>query len=122
MMPALPRRATLVAMLASVLLPRPADAHAILLDSTPPLGGKVKAGTIALRLRFNSRIDVERSRLTLIWPDKTANPLHIEADGAGDIFTAVATLRPGNYVLRWQVLAIDGHITRGDVPFTVTAG
>jgi methionine-rich copper-binding protein CopC len=21
--------------------------------------------------------------------------------------------------VRWQVLAIDGHITRGDVPFTV---
>jgi hypothetical protein len=28
-------------------------------------------------------------------------------------------LTPGVYVLRWQVLAIDGHITRGDVPFTV---
>ena len=27
---------------------------------------------------------------------------------------------PGRYVVRWQVLAIDGHITRGDVPFTVT--
>jgi hypothetical protein len=27
---------------------------------------------------------------------------------------------PGAYVVRWQVLAIDGHITRGDVPFTVT--
>jgi methionine-rich copper-binding protein CopC len=22
-------------------------------------------------------------------------------------------------VLRWQVLAIDGHITRGDIPFVV---
>jgi methionine-rich copper-binding protein CopC len=22
--------------------------------------------------------------------------------------------------VRWQVLAVDGHITRGDVPFTVT--
>jgi hypothetical protein len=30
-------------------------------------------------------------------------------------------LIPGAYVVRWQVLAVDGHITRGDVPFTVTA-
>jgi len=30
-------------------------------------------------------------------------------------------LAPGAHVLRWQVLAIDGHITRGDVPFTVVA-
>jgi methionine-rich copper-binding protein CopC len=25
----------------------------------------------------------------------------------------------GAYVLRWQVLATDGHITRGKVPFRV---
>ncbi len=120
MQPTLPRRAALAVAFAA-LMPAAAQAHAVLLDSTPPLGGRVKAGTIAFRLRFNSRIDAVRSRLTLIWPDKTTNPLHIEADGAGDIFTAVATLRPGSYVLRWQVLALDGHITRGDVPFTVTA-
>jgi methionine-rich copper-binding protein CopC len=36
------------------------------------------------------------------------------------VLTATVTLTPGTYVLRWQVLAIDGHITRGDVPFTVT--
>jgi methionine-rich copper-binding protein CopC len=33
---------------------------------------------------------------------------------------ATLTVAPGAYVLRWQVLAVDGHITRGDVPFTVS--
>jgi methionine-rich copper-binding protein CopC len=28
-------------------------------------------------------------------------------------------LATGVYVLRWQVLAVDGHITRGDIPFSV---
>ncbi len=28
---------------------------------------------------------------------------------------------PGDCVLRWQVLAVDGHITRGDVPLSVKA-
>jgi len=37
-----------------------------------------------------------------------------------DILAAHLDLTPGSYVLRWQVLAVDGHITRGDVPFTVT--
>ena len=32
---------------------------------------------------------------------------------------AEAGAKPGDYVLHWQVLATDGHITRGDVPFTV---
>jgi hypothetical protein len=29
----------------------------------------------------------------------------------------VAQLMPGQYLLRWQVLAEDGHITRGELPF-----
>jgi len=46
--------------------------------------------------------------------------LPITQEGAGDVLTANADLAAGAYSLRWQVLAIDGHITRGDVPFTVT--
>jgi len=41
-------------------------------------------------------------------------------DGPPDLLTTTAALSPGGYVVRWQVLAVDGHITRGDVPFTVT--
>lgn len=31
----------------------------------------------------------------------------------------VPQLSPGNYKLHWQVLANDGHITQGDIPFRV---
>ena len=41
--------------------------------------------------------------------------------GAEDVLSAGVTLTPGAHTLRWQVLAVDGHITRGEVPFTVTA-
>jgi methionine-rich copper-binding protein CopC len=27
----------------------------------------------------------------------------------------------GAWRVRWQVLAVDGHITRGDIPFTLRA-
>jgi copper resistance protein C len=30
-------------------------------------------------------------------------------------------LPPGEYRLRWQVLASDGHLTRGEIPFSVTS-
>jgi len=46
--------------------------------------------------------------------------LPITSEGAGDILTTNAELAAGAYSLRWQVLAIDGHITRGDLVFTVT--
>jgi hypothetical protein len=106
--------------LALVLVPAVAQAHAILEDSQPPIGGSVAAGALALTLRFNSRLDRVRSRLTLTRPDHSQASLPIDPGGAPNVLTAHATLTPGAYSVRWQVLAVDGHITRGDVPFTVT--
>ncbi len=98
-----------------------AQAHAILIDSTPAVHGSVAAGHEAMTLRFNSRIDRERSRLTLIIAGKEQARLPIGSAGPADVMTTAADLLPGDYTVRWQVLAVDGHITRGDVPFTVTA-
>lgn len=97
----------------------PALAHAILVDSTPAANASIPAGEARIALRYNSRIDKGRSKLTLTYPDQTQRRLTIEDAGAEDTLVASATLQPGSYDLRWQVLAIDGHITRGDVPFQV---
>jgi methionine-rich copper-binding protein CopC len=99
--------------------PLPAAAHAILLDMQPPPAGTVAAGHAEFRLRFNSRVDAHRSRLTLTRPDRSQAVLAIVAGPTEDILTGATDLTPGAYTLRWQVLATDGHITRGDVPFTV---
>jgi methionine-rich copper-binding protein CopC len=107
--------------LAAILLPTLAQAHAILEESTPPANASVKPGALDLHLRYNSRIDRGRSRLTLIRPDRTKDTVPIATDGPPDIINAHLDLTPGAYVIRWQVLAVDGHITRGDVPITVTA-
>jgi methionine-rich copper-binding protein CopC len=114
------RRAAIAAVLLASLSPRPALAHAILEESEPAQGGTVRAGTVALRFRYNSRIDVGRSRLTVTRPDHTQATLAIASGGSPDIVAAIVDLTPGAYTVRWQVLAIDGHITRGDVRFTVT--
>lgn len=97
-----------------------ADAHAILLDSTPAPNGSLAAGHIVVRLRFNSRIDAARSRVTLMLPDQTKTLLPTDLGPTPDVLQGAADLGPGAYRLRWQVLAIDGHVTRGDVPFTLT--
>jgi copper resistance protein C len=95
----------------------PAEAHAILISSAPAIDVKVPAGKVAILLRFNSRIDRARSRLTL---DNGGAPqvLKLKSDAPVDEMDADAALAPGPYTLRWQVLAIDGHITRGIIPFT----
>jgi hypothetical protein len=122
MLPA-PRRLAAVGLLAGVLAAwqHPALAHAIIIDSTPTVNGGVAGPDVAVRLRFNSRIDQKRSRLTLIGPGETATPLAVAPDDAPDmLISQAAGVASGQYRLRWQVLAVDGHITRGDIPFTVS--
>jgi methionine-rich copper-binding protein CopC len=115
-----PRRLVLaVPLAAAILSPLPAAAHAILLASTPAIGGTAQPGPAVLEFRFNSRIDRARSVLRLTRPDGSRTELPIAAGPGPDILRAAADLVPGAYTLRWQVLAVDGHITRGDVPFTV---
>lgn len=98
----------------------PAWAHAVIVSASPTAGQQVAVGKLAVRLEFNSRIDKERSRLQMTAPTGDKTDLPIDQAGEPNILTATTgDLIPGAYVLRWQVLAIDGHITRGDIPFTV---
>jgi copper resistance protein C len=97
----------------------PVWAHAILVDSTPPPRGVVQGPKVTIRLRFNSRIDGAHSRLYVNTPSG-ARQIKTDSQTAPDTLSGIATdLKPGEYQLRWQVLAVDGHITRGEVPFTV---
>jgi copper resistance protein C len=103
------------------LFSQAAFAHAILVSSRPAAGGNVAAGTVEMTFRYNSRIDRERSRLTMTSPDHSQIVLTIMPSAEPNVLEATPIVTtPGAYVVRWQVLAEDGHITRGDVPFTVT--
>jgi methionine-rich copper-binding protein CopC len=103
------------------LIAAAASAHAVLLESTPSPNGTVAGPDVPIKLRFNVRIDGSRSRLTLVGAAGFTQVLEISKEGPADALVANATgLLPGEYRLRWQVLASDGHITRGEIPFTVT--
>ncbi len=120
-LPWLSCRIFVLALLGVLLTPAAAMAHAILEQSQPTAGDSVLAGKVTLSFSYNSRVDRARSRLTLTRPDKTQTVLRISQAGPPNVIVSSAELTaPGPYVVRWQVLAIDGHITRGDVPFTVT--
>jgi len=95
-------------------------AHAILVQSTPKLGSTVKGPDVDIVLRFNVRIDASRSRVRLLAPDGTVSTLALANQTTPDSLQTQATgLKPGVYKIQWQVLASDGHISRGEIPFTV---
>ena len=110
-----------IATLTGLLAAGPVFAHAVLLDSTPAPNAHVPAGDLAVSLKYNSRVDAKRSKVTLTGPDGAATRLPLKAGEAPQVLTGSAKVAAGAWTLRWQVLAIDGHITRGSVPFTVDA-
>ncbi len=96
------------------------EAHAVLLQASPPQNGAVKGPDIAIRLKYNSRIDSSRSRLSVVLPEGTARALELDKQEAPDTLSSHSKgLKPGSYKLRWQVLASDGHVTRGEYSFEV---
>jgi methionine-rich copper-binding protein CopC len=105
----------------AALGPSPASAHAVIIAAAPAPDALLKSGDVTVLLRFNSRIDHARSRLTLTRPDASKSILSLDPSAGPDTLESrVSGLASGRYRLRWQVLGLDGHITRGDVAFEVS--
>lgn len=101
-------------------LAAPIFGHAILVSATPRFEAVVHGPNVPIQLRFNSRIDRKRSSLKLIGPDGTPQTLPIGDEPSPDVLSSQAnSVGKGCYILQWQVLASDGHITRGEVRFKV---
>jgi methionine-rich copper-binding protein CopC len=98
-----------------------AFAHAILVKSTPAPSEIVAGPKVSVALSFNSRVDQARSTLTLVSPDHSTSRLKVDVDPSSPakLIAQISSAGAGSYKLGWQVLSVDGHITRGEIPFQV---
>jgi methionine-rich copper-binding protein CopC len=95
------------------------EGHAILKASSPANGEFVTRPDVLVKLTFNVRVDVARSKLQLVMPDASIVELPVVKWPSPDtLVSKLVGLNPGAYAIRWQVLAPDGHISRGEIPFT----
>jgi methionine-rich copper-binding protein CopC len=109
-----------VAVAAVALTPGIACAHAIVMASQPTMDSTVVPGELEIKLEFNSRVDTKRSRLVLQRPDGTEMAVVLAPDGPSGVLAGHALVTDeGRWTLRWQALSLDGHITRGEVSFSV---
>ena len=120
--PASPAALLLSALL--VLLPvSPASAHAIVLESSPVHDAVLERAPEQVTLRFNSKIEKRFTRVTLAAGDRPPAPIVLpdgdDASPPDRVVIPLSPLAPGVYVLRYRVLAVDGHITEGALRFTV---
>ncbi len=118
------RRLRAIALLALPLFilvaARIVEAHAVLKETSPAANSTVAGPDVAVKLRFNTRVDAARSKLQLLRPDNSTTELAVDKQAPPDTLASKAAgLKPGAYKIQWQVLSPDGHITRGEIPFTV---
>ena len=121
------RPASLAALLLSaplvLLMVSPASPHAIVLESSPVHDAVLERAPGQVTLRFNSKIEKRFTRITLAAGDRppalVAQPGDDDASPPDRVVIPLSPLAPGVYVLRYRVLAVDGHITEGALRFTV---
>ncbi len=106
--------------------PAGAAAHAIVLESTPAHDAQLASSPPSVMLRFNSAIEHGLTRVTLTAGGGRPVPLAIASgEGSGSerdrIVIPLRPLPPGTYVIRYRVLATDGHLTEGALRFTIRA-
>src|SRR5215475_6810977 len=91
------------------------EGHAILKSSTPERGSTVAGPDVDVTLTFNVRVDGARSKVQLLTSDATTVDLPQAKQPSPDtLVTKITGLAAGAYTIRWQVLAPDGHISRGE--------
>lgn len=109
----------LIGAVALILCATVAWGHAILVTSSPQANSVVSGPKIDVMLKFNVRVDSTRSVIRLVSTDGTSTTLPLLPEKVSNVIAATASdVKPGKYRLAWQVLASDGHITRGEVPFS----
>jgi methionine-rich copper-binding protein CopC len=104
------------------LAPSYATGHAILRDSSPPHDAILSSSPEKIVLRFTSRIEPRLTRVTLTDGQGRRIPLSPSATvstAPDEVSTLLPPLPAGTYIVRFRVLATDGHVTEGVIRFTV---
>ncbi len=110
----------LLSALLLLLCPLPSWSHAVLLQSNPPHGATLQDPPATVTLRFNVALEGIMTRLNLVdlHQHETSLPL-TEGPQANQVIAELPPLSPGVYLVRYKVLARDGHISEGEIRFTV---
>ena len=97
-------------------------AHAVVVESNPSEGAVLKQAPERIQLRFNVKIEKALTRVSLTQGGKQKiklPPSDFSKSAPNRLNVRLPPLEPGDYLLRYSVLAADGHTTQGALRFSV---
>jgi copper resistance protein C len=111
-----------LALLALLLLPQVAGAHAVMVKSSPARRAVVAVSPSRVELTFNERLEPAYSTLS-VWGNE-ATPVDdgrvvVAPEDARRLSVGLPPLKHGKYAVKYRVLSVDGHVVEGTFPFEV---
>jgi methionine-rich copper-binding protein CopC len=95
-------------------------AHAVVTKSTLQIAPLFPGQDRRISLQFNAQIELGLSRIFLVSAGDKLTPLNIfQGKKPGEVVIDVPALSRGEYALKLQVFATDGHLTEDILRFTV---
>jgi len=92
-------------------------AHAKLVSSSPAANQTVTPPPTSLTLKFSESIEVRFAQVTLSDAGGTAVKTGSVTQDPGDRAILIVPLADGQYTVSWQIVAADGHKTKGTYHF-----
>jgi len=91
-------------------------------ESDPKANAHIGRKSSAFFVRFDRPVDHIKSTLVIKQGDKVIERLHPRLGSAPEVlFASAPTLPPGNYMLHWAVITVQGtKAIEGDIPFSVS--
>jgi methionine-rich copper-binding protein CopC len=100
----------------------PAQAHAVITEDSLAREPVKPGEPTHVRLQFNTGVEIKLSRVTLVSKGDTEQAVAIKAGAKpGQVLVSLPALVEGDYALRCQVFAADGHLTQEIRRFRVGA-
>ena len=106
------------------MLISPASAHARLEQTVPAASSAVRVSPPQLKLWFTERLEPAFSNVQVF--DRNGNQVdkrdpEVDRADAKLLQVSLPSLAPGTYRVKWRVLSVDTHISKGDFTFNVVA-
>ena len=114
-------RAALAVALA-LLLPAGADAHAVLVKSSPARRAVLAQPPARVELTFNERLEPAYSTVSVRSAADAQvddGKIVVDPNDPRRLTVGLSSLEPGRYTVRFRVLSVDGHLVEGTYPFEV---